>query len=144
MSDNQVSVPLNFTERIEAKLKESFADFVTADELKRIVEKGIEKALWEKRINKADSYGRVDYDPPLVDSVIEKHLKAQIQAAVDLWIIEHPEKLKEAVDSSVQLGISGCVIQQMDKRFDEMLSSKLVNFQSMFDEIQRIRQKVGY
>lgn len=145
---SELANTLTFQQRIEEKIKDSFADLVTETELKAIVEKGIERALWQDRTIPT---GKLDYNSrpeirtagPLVDEIVEKHLKSQIQAAVDLWIIEHPDELKKSAADAVQMGIAGCVLSQLDRRFEQMLNDKTVNFQGMWDELHRIRQKVG-
>lgn len=143
--NTELAQTMTFQQRIEEKIKDSFADLVTEIELKAIVERGIEKALWEHRTiptGKLDYNGRPDTRNagPLVDEIVEKHLRPIITNAVQDWLKENPEKLVSALNSAVQAGVAECVLQTLDSRFQNLLQG--VEYQTRFlaDEIKRRSQ----
>lgn len=106
-----------FEERMMDRIKESVADLITDDELKKIIEKGVEKAFFEPRTG-TDRWGnRSANEPSLVEQMVKKELEGRMEKAVQNWIAEHPDKLEYVMKSVMEQGVAGCVEKAMEARF---------------------------
>ncbi len=97
---NEVTIPETFQTRLERKIQESIGELMTPDDVKRLVEAGIQKALFQKRQTARSNwngYGdRFENRPPLVDELVTKHFQDMMTKAVTEWLKEHPEAIEPA------------------------------------------------
>lgn len=102
------------------RIKDSIGDLMTDEDLRKIMERGVEKALFQPRDGR-DGYGYTRSKESLVDEAVHKFLEQQMQAAVDKWVDSNADKLKEAVDKAIVLGAGECAIRAMDSRMNTAL-----------------------
>ena len=97
-----VALAGTFQDRLEAKLRESIADLMTPEDIRQLVERGVHKALFERREGRGDGYGRNETKPALLDEVIEKELSKLMTSALETWVRENNtlvgEALKKVID----------------------------------------------
>jgi len=119
MSTDQIQQALSFEQKLMERIKDGIGDLMTDDDLKKIVERGIEKALFDKRlVPSRNSYGsQFEQGPSLVDEIVSKHFESKVRQAVDNWLGENKEVVEKAVESAMKAGIAGCVMQTLDERF---------------------------
>jgi hypothetical protein len=125
----EIQKPLSFEEKMMEKIRESIGSLVTDEDLKRIIEKGIDKALFEGRPQK-DSWGNGNSTASIVDQAVQKYLSEHMKVAVDAWLANNPDKLQLAIDNAIKLGVAGCVQQSMDQRFSWIFQNLVQSAQS--------------
>ena len=102
---NDVAVPDNFQTRLERKIQESIGELMTPDDVKRLVEAGIDKALFQLREVPNPNYAgygeRVLRRPPLVDELVAKHFEPLMNGAVTEWLQAHPEVFLTVIERAL-------------------------------------------
>lgn len=126
---SEVAKKLSFEDAILERIRNSIGELMTQEDLKRIIDAGVQKALFEPRIT-IGSYGNQSSSPSLVDRAVTDFLSTQMKTAVDKWISENPEALQAAVDKAVKDGVANCVMQSLDQRFSWIFSNLVSPFQS--------------
>lgn len=117
----ELTKPKSFEEKITERLKETMSDLVTPEDLKKFVERGIEKALFEKRYKpNTDSWRSPSETPSIVEECVSKFIEEKVRTAVEQWLKENPEKIQKALDDAIQLGVAGCVMRTLDNRFQDI------------------------
>lgn len=110
-----LAIPQTFEQKMMERIRESIGELMTEDDLKRIVERGVEQALFTRK-----EYGQA-YDrriePSLVEKAVEKFLAQKMEAAVNRWIADNQDHLKSAVDAAVKAGVGGCLLSALDHKF---------------------------
>ena len=114
----EIVVTKSFEERMMDMMRENVGTLFTPDDLKKIVEKGIEKLYFEPRLI-TSSYGRNEYKNSLSEELVEKHIQSQVREAVGKWVIDNPEILKEFIDKALQEGMSKRIVRAIDEMFQQ-------------------------
>lgn len=102
MSDNKPALSQTFEEKMREHVKEGFGKHITDEDIKKLIEKGVEDALFKDR-PRAGQY-RTEYDPPLMDLWVNKHLQVEMNRCIQEWIKENEELLLEQVKKVIQQG----------------------------------------
>lgn len=132
MPGDAIQETQNFEERMMSKIKESIGDMITDDELKKIVERGIEKAFFEPKMRK-DQYGNREItDEPLAIRAVREFARKKADETVEKWIKENPQKIGEILDSVLRDGIVKIVTQTIDQMFYMPLQTLKNEFQNRF------------
>ena len=100
------------------RLRASIGDMMTDEDLKKIIEKGVDKALFERPLIK-DSW-RTDYGPSFVEKAVNEFLKDKIAKAVDDWLKTNPEKIEAALRETLKIGVGNLVLQALELRFSNI------------------------
>ena len=111
-----------------ARIRESIGDLMTDEDLKKILEKGVEKALFTSSV-RGDSW-RQETVPCLVDRVVSKHLNSRMAEAVDTWITDNPDKLQRAVENAIKAGVAKCLMDTLDGKFYCLFEGLVANMKS--------------
>jgi ABC-type spermidine/putrescine transport system permease subunit II len=81
MSDLPVKTQ-SFEDRFMDKLREAMGAMMTEDELRKLIERGVEKFLFEpRRVTDTRGYSCTVEKPPLLQELLEKHLHDRMSAA---------------------------------------------------------------
>lgn len=114
----QPVVNTTLEQRITARLHESIGDLITDDDLKAIVARGIEQALFKERPDLARATSYHTYTkPPLVDELVAKLLTEKMETAVNAWLTENPDAIRAALDTAISLGVGTALLRSLDNRF---------------------------
>ncbi len=136
---NEVGPVLTFEDRVRDKIKETFANLVTDEELLKIVNRGIEDALFKQRQVPRSGYagGYYDTKPSIVEECAEKFMQERTRAAVDKWLVENPDKIVSALQNAIEAGISNVILAQLDSRFANVVTDLKQQLQYLQQEVQR-------
>lgn len=127
----QITTPQTFEQKMMDRIKDSIGDLLSDDDLKRIVEQGIEKALFEKRtVHSGTGSWNDRVEDSLVDKAVREFLDERVTDAVNKWLDENPERMQLAVDDAVKAGIAGCVNRSLDSRFGGMFQMLVMQAQN--------------
>lgn len=113
-------------QRITERLHQSLGDLITDADLKGMVERGVEQTLFQERRITNDRGYHDRTLPPLMQEVAEKLLKARMEAAVDVWLKENPERVEAIVKQVIQAGMSEAFMATLDNRFKQVFEFNLV------------------
>ena len=116
MSTNIPQVTKSFDERMMDMMRENVGGLFTPDDLKKIVERGIEKLFFEARLTNSN-YGRNDYKPSLSEELVEKHMKEQVRIAIAEWIKDNPEKMLPIIETAINKGITTHIMNVVEGLF---------------------------
>jgi hypothetical protein len=114
-------------------MRENVGGLFTPDDLKKIVERGIEKLFFEARLTNSN-YGRNDYKPSLSEELVEKHMKEQVRIAIAEWIKDNPEKILPIIETAINKGITTHIMNAVENffsntfwQFGEQLKQQIIN-----------------
>lgn len=114
----EIVVTKSFEERMMDMMRENVGTLFTPDDLKKIVEKGIEKLYFEPRLI-TSSYGRNEYKNSLSEELVEKHIQSQVREAVGKWITDNPDSMKSMIDKALQDRMSKRIAKALDEMFQQ-------------------------
>lgn len=119
-------------DRITTRLHEQIGDLITDDDLKAMVARGIERALFEPRFSEQQSsYGNtVNKKASIVDELVAKLLGEKMKAAVDDYLWTHPELLQTAIDKAIASGASHAIMSTLDDKFANIFHIAVSNMKS--------------
>lgn len=116
----EVAVVKSFEERMMDMMKENAGNLFTPDDLKKIVEKGIEKMFFDKRFKQYSSYGyRDETKESLGEELIITFMKQQTTVAINNYIKENPEKVLELIEKSMKLGMTKFILDSINLFFQQ-------------------------
>lgn len=98
---NEVALSQSFEERMRDRIKESIGELLSDEDLKIIIEKGVEDALFKRRVV-YNSYGNTREIPSLVDTLTEESMKEQMEVCVRKWLEENGDMLVEHIEKRLQ------------------------------------------
>jgi hypothetical protein len=131
----EIAVTKSFEERMMDMMKENAGSLFTPEDLKKIVEKGIEKLYFEQRLV-SSNYGRNEYKQSLSEELVNKFMQEQMRIAVTEWIENNPEKILPIIERAIQGGITKSIgnavehfFQQTFYQFGESLKNQIISAQ---------------
>jgi hypothetical protein len=129
----EVAVTKSFDERMMDMMRENVGSLFTPDDLKKIVEKGIEKLYFEPRLVRSN-YGNNEYKPSLSEELVSKFMQEQVKIAIAEWIKNNPEKILPIIENAINMGITKHILGAVDNffsneffRFGESLKNQILN-----------------
>lgn len=120
-------------ERITSRLHESIGDLITDEDLKGMVSRGIETALFQgRKVEKRDTWGHSStWDrPSVVDEQVALLLSTKMQDAVNQWLKDNPEKIQAAIDVVLKAGVGDSLLRALDNRFSGMFNAGVGELQN--------------
>lgn len=103
------------------RIRASIGELMTDEDLKKIIERGVETALFTEKASGSGWDRKVE--PSFVEKAVRELLSQRMTAAVDAWVSANPDRLQAAVNDAIKTGVTGCVMQVMDARFYGMFAS---------------------
>lgn len=117
----ELTKPQNFQERLMARIKESIGELITDEELKKIIESGVNQAFFASK-PQLDNWGRtVKEGESFIQRVVRELLDERMKKAVNDWCAENNDKLVGAVDEAIKLGVGKCMLMAIDNRMQSAL-----------------------
>jgi hypothetical protein len=117
---NDVALQMSFEEKFRDRIKNHIGELMTDEDIKKILNAGIQKYLFEPRPVKTDHWHGESECPSLVQEVIEKHLHSEVENAVNGWIIDHPDDMKMFVQNAIGAGMGKCFMEYLNHHFAGM------------------------
>lgn len=128
--NHELQTTPDFNERMMNLLKEGIGTLLTDEDIRKIIEKGIDNALFQTRTVKSSGWSGTTTELSIVDTVIQRHLEAKLKEQVEVWLKANPEAIEASVNSAIKAGISGCVIGFLDERFNYLFQNGIMNMRS--------------
>lgn len=111
------------------RIRDSIGELMSDEDLKKIIERGIEKALFERK-EVSDGWRNTKVIPSFVDTMVEKLLKDRMDEAIRAWLKENNERVQTAVDEAVKIGAGGCLITALNTRFEDVFMHGIEDLKS--------------
>ena len=125
-----------FAERMMGRIKESIGDMITDEELKVLIEKGIQTAFFEPHYEK-DNYGCVKISKePLITSIVKNCLNKQVEIAVKDYFKSNPDEVRDLLDKVIKEGITKCVLGVMDSKLQSSMFQMRDSISNMLRSMQ--------
>jgi len=122
----------SFEDRMLDRIRDSIGELMTDDELKKIIERGVDKVFFEP-LELRDGYSS-HQEKPLIHGILTEILKPQVQAAVNVYMKENKDKLAETIEEIIKRGMGAALMDAITWQFQ----NDLQNFQtSIMSTIQQ-------
>lgn len=128
-----VTTAKSLEERVREKLHEQIGDLITPDDIKAIVERGIEEALFQPHsITEGSGYHQRTVNvPSLAQKLVEEQLEKQMQAAVEAWIRENSERVEAMIQATLNKGAGEVLVGALDARIGHVFRQAADNLRMM-------------
>jgi replicative superfamily II helicase len=120
---NNMTTPKTFEEKMKDRIKDSIGDLISDEDLKKLVEKGVQEAFFTERTAQ-QGYNSVRV-PALMTGIVEECLKDRAKVAVQEWMVEHADEVAAILDKIVRDDLG----QIMLAAFTQQLTAPLQQFQ---------------
>lgn len=123
---------MSFEEKFRDRVKEIIGELISDDDIKKILEAGIQDALFKERKDhtKSSQWWGGHTKPSIVDELVEKHLRTQVQVVVNNWFKSHKKKMADIVANVVQEGAGLAVIKAVQNRVGPALQELTDNLRN--------------
>lgn len=115
----EITVTKSFEERMMDMMKENVGTLFTPEDLKKIVERGIEKMFLERRETITQYGRRSETKNSLAEELIIEFMHEQVRLAVEGYIKDNPEKLMIAINRHMSEGIAKLILNAFEIFFHE-------------------------
>lgn len=123
--NTDVTTPKTFEQRMFEKVRESIGDLMTEGDLKKIVDKAMQKAFFEERV---DSTGyRTVAKPAVFVEMMQAEMSTRVGAALQQWVTDNPLVLEQ----TLQRVIDGGVMDAVTRALEDRMSGPLTMFAEM-------------
>lgn len=124
MSDQTPAERTTFEQRLMSRVRDSMGDLMTDEDMKKIIERSIEKTLFEKRVDteKTTSYTTF-YKPPMMEEIVTELFREQMQKAVLDWLEKNPKAVEEHIQQVINEGVLTGIISALEYRFSNLTNS---------------------
>lgn len=139
MTSTDVTAPKSFDDRMLEMLRDNLGKMMTDEEMKRILERGIEKLLFQPRTTVVHSgYNGTVQKDPLIQEMLQKELQPLLAPVLAKWMEENKERLEEIIAE-----VLGKNQQEMlAKALDAMFSNAFTSFRfALTNDIQNMIQR---
>lgn len=113
--ERQVQPRALFEERILGRIRESIGELMTDEELKAIIERGVEKVFFEP--TEVRSGYSTTTKPALIDGILQELLKDQVFKLVSAYIKENNEEVIEAIEKIIKQGMGKALLDAITWQF---------------------------
>ena len=122
-----------YEDKLRDRIRESVGELMTDEDLKKLIERGVEGFLFEER-RVSGRYN--DYIPPLMQEIVDSYLKERMEIEVKKWIKDNEDKFEKTIKEIFD--------RDAGRAFASAMSSVWVNpMQSLESELIRIFAEMG-
>lgn len=126
---NELTTTADFQTRMFERIREQMGDLLSEEDLRKLVEKAVEKAFFEERIER-QTYGRDIVHPAAFLELVKVEAKPMVQAAVDKWMRDNADEMGERIDQIIRDGIAGVIADHINIAFSMPLHALRSELQS--------------
>lgn len=106
----EIQKATDFQTRMFERIRDSLGDLMTDEELKRVVDAAVKKAMFEPVtvMQKTDSWSspkEVKIADSLVEKVAKELMNAMVRPLIEAWIQEHAAEIAPMIDKTLRDGI---------------------------------------
>lgn len=117
---NEVTTSKTFEQRMFEKVRESIGDLMTEEDLKKIVEKAMQKAFFEDRVDNSDYHAKTI--PAVFVVMMQEEMRIRVDATLKFWLVEHSAEVQALLQEVVDKGIMDALTRAMETRMSQPLN----------------------
>ena len=91
----------SFEDRVYEKIRTDIGSLMTDEELKKLVDKSIERMFFTERVIKSSGYGRDEIAPPRIFEAVQAAVEAKIKEQVRIYVEAHADFYAKAIDEAL-------------------------------------------
>ena len=126
-----------FEQKMMDKVKDSIGDLMSDDDLKKIVDKGMEEVFFKERMETTGSgyHSNTTSKPPLVESMLKELMTEKVRKAVEDNIASNADAITKQIDKVIKDGINEAITSAMNAAFNNSLSQLQFNITSDLNQM---------
>ena len=124
---NELAISKPFEERLKERIKESFGDLMTDEELKALIVKGVDAIFFQPRIIQ-EEYGKKKH-PPLIEELLAEQLKPLAQDAVREYVKDHENEMCLKIHEGISKDIGQLLVTGVQALFGDVFSTFQYNLE---------------
>lgn len=117
---NAVTASKTFEQRMFEKVRESIGDLMTEEDLKKIVEKAMQKAFFEDRVDNSGYHTKTI--PAVFVMMMQEEMRNRVDSALKIWLVEHSAEVQALLQEVVDKGIMEALTRVMETRMSQPLN----------------------
>jgi len=118
---DKIEKSLTFEEKLKNRIRESIGELLSDEDLKKILERGVDEALFQRKQIPVNSWEEVKFSPSFVDKTVQELLGEKMKEVLTTYLKENTVKLDQAISDAVKIGIGNCLITSLNDRFRDLL-----------------------
>jgi len=104
------ATPKTFEAKLFERIREGIGDLMTDDELRKVVEKTMNKVFFEPKI---DEYGR-SVKPADLEVIVRNAFHEQVHRAIKDWLNDHKDDVTKCIDATIAKGMFALLRQHLE------------------------------
>jgi hypothetical protein len=121
----------SFEERVYEKIRTDIGSLMTDEELKKLVEKSVDRMFFSDRVIKSDHWGRSETKPPLIFEAVQAAVAQKIDDHVRAYVQERAPEFAKVMEDALAKGFWGLVSQH----FNNQLANPMIVLQQQINEL---------
>lgn len=138
--NTQVTETKTFEQRMIDRVKEGAADLLTDEDVKKIVERGIESLFFKERPDPSSTSFNRKQLSPLAIEMVTNAVKQQVNEQIVVWVAQNEEHLNSIVKELFEENIGQTIVNSLSGMFQNSFQSMSFNLQN---DIQNMVQNRG-
>jgi hypothetical protein len=129
MTETAVIIQKSFQEKMKERIKDSISELMTDEELKDLVNRGLEEAFFHERKVTIDSWGHTEIKPPFLHEILKELMKESVDKHVSKFIDNHPDVVINTIKKIISLGSGDAILQAISNKFQMDFSNFQMNIE---------------
>ena len=128
-----------FEDRMMGRIRESIGELMSDEDLRKIVERGVEKALFDRRELPKQDYGgyrRVEEAPSIVETAAREYLDDKVTECVREWITDNPDRFEQIIGETIEKGIVKALSDAIGRLFASSFHTMSASIENQIREIR--------
>lgn len=113
MSD--LALSKSFEEKMKERLRDSFGELLSDEDLKKIIEKGIKDTFFTTKTDNS-GYRSVTIEP-FINTFLQEHLMGLVKEEVKLFFSNHKEEMSKHIEAALSKGIWDLFVNGFNQNF---------------------------
>ena len=130
-----ITTPSNFQERMMERIKASIGDLITDDELKKLVDRGMDEVFFKKEIIKVGYYD-TKQSPSFMEKIVKELMEDKVRERMKVYLTEHEKEVLEVVEKVIKEGAGAAVMQALASTFSSQLFTLQNNIQNQLQSMR--------
>lgn len=124
-----IATTQDFQQRMFEKIRDQMGDFLTDDDLKKIIEAAVLKGFFEER-RVERQYGGYDREEAVFVKLVREEVRAQAEKCIAAWLKENEAKVAAAIQDAIAGGMTRLLLNFFDSRTSFALHQFAENLKS--------------
>jgi hypothetical protein len=119
----------SFEERVYEKIRTDIGSLMTDDELKKLVEKSIDRMFFTEREIPGSRWDNATKKPPLIFEAVQAAVGAKINELVRQYVLDHADLYAKAIEEALGKGFFNIARSYFEASVNSAMQPSLWNIQ---------------